>query len=117
MKYRKKPIVIDATQWFKNGDHPEDGAGEGSVVRFFRDPRIAGDYACQHCETEMHRHGWIDTPILLTPGRPSLAPLEGGHVVCPGDWIIAGIGEHYPIKPDIFEATYEEASDLLLGDD
>ena len=23
-KYRKKPIIIEATQWFKNGDHPED---------------------------------------------------------------------------------------------
>ena len=24
MKYRKKPVVIEATQWFKNGDHPND---------------------------------------------------------------------------------------------
>ena len=23
MKYRKKPVVIDAVQWFKLGDHPE----------------------------------------------------------------------------------------------
>jgi len=23
-KYRKKPVVIEATQWFKNGDHPDD---------------------------------------------------------------------------------------------
>ena len=22
MKYRKKPVVIEATQWFKDGDHP-----------------------------------------------------------------------------------------------
>jgi hypothetical protein len=22
MKYRKKPVVIEATQWFKLGDHP-----------------------------------------------------------------------------------------------
>jgi hypothetical protein len=30
--------------------------------------------------------------------------------VTPGDWIITGVkGEHYPCKPDIFEATYEEA--------
>lgn len=43
----------------------------------------------------MHNHGWIDT-------------LEGGHVVCPGDWIIRGIkGENYPCKPDIFAETYE----------
>ncbi len=33
--------------------------------------------------------------------------LEGGHIVCPGDWIITGVkGEKYPCKPDIFEATY-----------
>ncbi len=24
-KYRKKPVVIDATQWHRNGDHPLDG--------------------------------------------------------------------------------------------
>lgn len=22
MKYRKKPVVLEATQWFKHGDHP-----------------------------------------------------------------------------------------------
>jgi hypothetical protein len=43
----------------------------------------------------MHSHGWIDT-------------LEGGHIVCVGDWVITGIaGERYPCKPAIFEATYE----------
>lgn len=35
MKYRKKPIVIEAYQWFTNGDHPEDGSrnNEGQVVK------------------------------------------------------------------------------------
>jgi hypothetical protein len=29
-------------------------------------------------------------------------------LVTTGDWIITGVkGEHYPCKPDIFEATYE----------
>jgi hypothetical protein len=76
MKFRKKPVVIEATQWFKVGDHPE-------VTVFFRhDPEGKG-------------LGWIKT-------------LEGGHIVTPGDWIITGVkGEHYPCKPDIFEATYE----------
>lgn len=27
-KYRKKPVVVEAAQWFKNGDHPEDKVGE-----------------------------------------------------------------------------------------
>jgi hypothetical protein len=22
LKYRKKPVVVEATQWFKDGDHP-----------------------------------------------------------------------------------------------
>ena len=120
MKFRKKPVVIEATQWFKNGDHPMDYAntrtgfdGElmrewsaeyakyhdwsGEVVRRFRRPDILGETPCQHCNNTMHNHGWIDT-------------LEGGHIVCPGDWIITGVkGEHYPCKPDIFELTYEKA--------
>jgi len=27
MQYRKKPVIIEAVRWFKNGDHPEDGSG------------------------------------------------------------------------------------------
>ena len=122
MKFRKKPVVIEATQWFKNGDHPldysrdhdglEDGElrvftaaerkakkWEGDIVRYFRSPdkAYAGERYCEKCGEIMHKHGWIDT-------------LEGGHIVCPGDWIITGVkGEHYPCKPDIFAQTYEPA--------
>ena len=111
MKYRKKPVVIEATQWFKNGDHPLDNvmrpyedtgakpstAREGSIVRYFRLPDGSGTRKCDHCGDIMHNHGWIDT-------------LEGGHIVCPGDWIITGVsGEMYPCKPDIFSLTYEAA--------
>ncbi len=117
MKFRKKPVVIEATQWFKNGDHPKDECvllysgdkgsktacqpepflSEGKVVRYFRHPNIPGSQICSKCGKTMHEHGWIDT-------------LEDGHNVCPGDWIITGVkGEFYPCKPDIFEATYESA--------
>lgn len=105
--FRKKPVVIEASQWFKNGDHPKDGderftSGEfkgelyeGKVVRYFRRPGVSGDKACQHCGNIMHVHGWIDT-------------LEGGHIVCPADFVITGVkGEVYPCKPDIFIATYD----------
>jgi hypothetical protein len=128
MKFRKKPVVIDATRWFKNGDHPNDyaedrpdfhrdettgemltivitgqqaheHAWEGQVVRYFRRPDVSDETLCRHCNIRMHEHGWIDTK-------------EGGHIVCPGDWIITGVqGERYPCKPDIFEATYEEVSE------
>lgn len=126
MKFRKRPIVIDATRWMRNGDHPEDfkedreggepipgtrsvkivmfsGAEqrergwEGQIVRYYRRPDDPGGRLCEYCRYSMHDHGWIDT-------------LEGGHIVCPGDWIITGVkGERYPCKPDIFDATYEPA--------
>jgi hypothetical protein len=68
---------------------------EGDIVRYFRHPDVDGERACEHCAKRMHDHGWIDT-------------LEGGHIVCPGDWVITGVkGENYPCKPDIFAATYE----------
>ena len=96
-KFRKKPVVIEAVQWFKNGDHPEDGPAniEGKVVRYYRRPDVPVGRICKHCLRSMHDHGWIDT-------------LEAGHNVCPGDWIITGVkGERYPCKPDIFAETYD----------
>lgn len=82
MKYRKKPVIVEATQWVKLGDHP----------------------AVRECVFGKS-YGWIDT-------------LEGGHIVSPGDWIITGVaGEHYPCKPDIFEATYEAVPEDGARDD
>lgn len=115
MKYKKKPVIIDATPWFKNGDHPLDHLPighenpsaedsirysdyketEGKIVRYYRHPQKAGTDICPKCKHTAHQHGWVDT-------------LEGGHVVCVGDFIITGLqGEHYPCKPDIFKETYE----------
>ena len=107
IRYRKKPVVIDAAQWFKNGDHPRDESiwmdeqsrdsflREGRVVRRYRRPDDDGKSQCKKCGRIMHNHGWIDT-------------LEGGHIVCPGDWVITGVqGEKYPCKDEIFQATYE----------
>ncbi len=118
-KWKKKPALTEATQWFKNGDHPLDYAKdhnglengepktftgaerkargwEGDIVRYYRHPEVSGIRFCEHCSEKMHDHGWIDT-------------LEGGHIVCPGDWIITGVrNEKYPCKPDIFAATYDK---------
>lgn len=98
-RYRKRPVEIDAHQWHQNGDHPDDGPAdrEGKVVGYFRrpEPEYEGQLTHEQCGRIWHDHGWIDT-------------LEGGHTVCPGDWIVTGVqGEHYPVKPDIFAATYE----------
>ena len=114
MKFRKKPIVVDAFRWSRNGDHPDDNIlrpyddtgtsplkpREGAVVRYFRHPKVPGtDYHKEAyglgCGFMFYDHGFIET-------------LEGGHMVCPGDWIITGVnGERYPCKPDIFDKTYE----------
>ena len=86
MKYRKKPIEVEATQWFKLGDHPE-----------VRKPE---DTACAN---------WSEGIQGLPHGSLGVIDtLEGAMFVNPGDWIITGVrGEHYPCKPDIFEKTYE----------
>ena len=31
-RYRKKPIVIEATQWWKNGDHPEEEGNPAALA-------------------------------------------------------------------------------------
>lgn len=90
MKYRKKPVVIEAERWFDNLQESQ------IVTRYVPPDSVPMTKPCEQCGSPLHDwHGWIDT-------------LEGGHIVCPGDWVIAGVnGEHYPCKPDIFEKTYE----------
>ena len=109
--YRHRPILAEAHQWHKNGDHPEDGSrpltatdgtmflAEGRVVRRFRHPHFAGDARCDKCCIVWHNHGWID---------------DGGEgqTVCPGDWVISdalGVGYH-AMKPDLFDMTYEQVA-------
>jgi hypothetical protein len=81
-KYRKKPIVIEATQWFP-------GVFVEGVV--WPDPNPTDNPNMRGARIE---------PCVIT--------LEGRLHVSPGDWIITGVkGERYPCKPDIFAATYE----------
>lgn len=87
-KYRKKPIIVEAEQWFKHDDS------------FWVEqlPEQQSSW-CHHCSASLDLHGVIKT-------------LEGTLCVCPGDWIITGvIGEKYPIKDEIFRETYEPADD------
>lgn len=86
MKFRKKPVVIDAAQWFQLDDDPR-------VVRYSHP--WSPNTLCDQCHGLLDHHGWVHT-------------LEGGHRVCPGDWIVTGVaGETYPCKADIFVRTYE----------
>lgn len=85
MKYRKRPVVIDAVQFDPTGIHrvelPDGVIGVYSPG--------ADNWAYEGCEF------YVET-------------LEGRMRVCPGDWIIKGVkGEYYPCQPDIFAMTYE----------
>ncbi len=85
MKYRKKPVVIEAAQLPAS----DEEAGQELIDFLYSMDR----------EWEEETDGGI---IIHT--------LEGDMRANPHDWIIKGVkGEFYPCKPDIFEATYEPA--------
>ena len=90
MKYKKKPIIIDAIQF--------DGLNLEEVKEFVGDKLV---------------YDIIDTAWQVGKGRPhilmKIKTLEGDMNVSEMDYIIKGVnGEFYPCKPDIFYKTYEE---------
>lgn len=95
MKFRKKPVEIEAVQFTGHGQHDallEWLAGHGLKVG------------------EMPTGSWWRQ--VVTPNgmecRLIIKTLEGDMEASPGDWIIRGVkGEFYPCKPDIFAATYD----------
>jgi len=65
-RYRKKPVVIEASQWFKHGDHP-------MVLRYEHNP---------------HGYGWIETlegGHVVTPGDWIITGVKGEHYPCKPD--------------------------------
>lgn len=88
-KYRKKPVVIDAVQWF-----PDPELGEFNWNGYVN--RVIGT----------DKHG-----VEYTVCDVGLRTLEGFMHITPGSWIITGVkGDRYACKPDIFAATYEPVS-------
>ena len=89
MKYRKKPVVIEAVQFKGSSTH-------------------IGAIKC-----------WMNSGIYIDPTivtcdfiTMNIETLEGIMTANPGDYIIKGInGEFYPCKPDIFEKTYEKVEE------
>lgn len=91
MRYRKKPVEIEARRY------------EPHARNDWKQAAALG----QWCGGTFYP-GSPSGPI--GDGYPYIAieTLEGTMKASPGDWIIRGIqGEFYPVKPDIFEATYE----------
>lgn len=91
MKYRKKPVVIEAIQ-FDNINYEEICAFVGMAL-------------LREIESETAYQAGVAPPVLSV----TIPTLEGNMKAMPGDWIIKGVnGEFYPCKPDIFEKTYEQ---------
>ena len=96
MKYRKKPVVIDAIKWTaKNHREMFDFLFDGENPHQETLKTEGKNFYISH---EKVRGGLI------------IKTLEGEHIATIGDYIIKGVaGEFYPCKPDIFEQTYEVA--------
>ena len=66
MKYRKKPVVIEATQWFKKGDHPAVTNASLTGIPIY----------------------WIDTwegKMTVLPGDYIITGVKGEHYPCKPD--------------------------------
>ncbi len=89
MKFRKKPVVIEALQF--TGQNYEE-------IKEF----------CPGIQL----YSIDDDGATYLRANPIIHTLEGDHLCTPGDWIIKGVkGEFYPCKPDIFEAPYERVEE------
>jgi len=85
MKFRKKPVVIEAVQF--------TGSNFDEVLDFVKvsDRSYGVSYASKEID---------------------ISTLEGVMTASAGDWVIKGVnGEFYPCKPGIFEKTYDFVED------
>lgn len=67
MRFRKKPVIIEATQWFKRGDHPKVG---------------------MHPTVPDTHYGWVSTlegGHIVTPGDWIITGVQGEHYPCKPD--------------------------------
>lgn len=98
MKFTKKPVIIDAIQWFPGIE-------------------IEGVTECDmRIGYEVRLHLYPTTEYVQYEGPCGvIKTLEGNMFAMPGDWIITGIkGEKYPCKPDIFTETYDLVKEEIL---
>jgi len=87
MKYRKKPVVIEAVQFVDT---------EESILKL-------SELGLDPVRIE---YGDLGNPIL------KIETLEGLMIATEVDYIIKGVqGEFYPCKPEIFKETYEKVEE------
>jgi hypothetical protein len=81
-------VLVDATQWFKDGDHPY-------VQGFPPSPGEQGNPYCPLCGNLMRRHGF-------------LYGVNGEETICPSDYIVSDRqGRPYRMSRGEFESQYE----------
>ena len=86
MKYRKKPIIIEAFQY------------DGDLMNEH------GEYYVPQWAINAFKEG----TLFYNPYELYIKTLEGDMLCGVGDYIIQGVnGELYPCKEDIFNKTYE----------
>jgi hypothetical protein len=87
MRFRKKPVVIDAVQLKKGME----------LAPWLRDAVARGEVTISGLSNITRDQPWA-----------KISTLEGDMRADAGDWIIRGVkGELYSCKPDVFEMTYE----------
>lgn len=129
LRFRKRPVEVEAWSvrelnrcaehdWWTlpkvvrdDHDNPQGHGGWvfGALVKD-RDPICVAVWP--ECESEKYDPRCCRFPKSCSCSierRGIYVPtLEGNLFAAPDDWIIRGVqGEFYPIKPGIFEATYE----------
>jgi len=95
MKYRKKPVVIEAIKWTGQNHREMWDFLTGKVTEYMT--ATGENFYIDHSKVE---------------GGLIIKTLEGEHIASIGDFIIKGVsGEVYPCKPNIFDKTYELVED------
>lgn len=101
MKFRKKPEIVEATQWYRAEDCPH-------VLTYI----VPEDYhpstrklnLCEKCGHPSLNHGWIENN-----------PNGRAYKICPGDWIITtSDGEYYVCVQKTFEKEYEKVKSVRI---
>ena len=101
-KYTKKPVSIEAVQFFGFKQHPRDLTRTDTIFSEYPDWLMVA-----------LKNGTIGG---IVPNVLAVNTLEGCMIVSKDDYIIKGVkGEMYPCKPDIFEMSYDIAPATLGG--
>ena len=105
-RFTKRPVTIEAAQL--TGD-----TAQWHAIYLWVEANTLGSF--EPLDVIEGRKPYPESGVSIDPrdGRLIISTLEGLHWADEGDWIIRGVhGEFYPIKPDIFGATYQPAAVL-----